>query len=56
MHWSAWEIDPETLEARELLDHESEVLCGATSALRVGGRMLIGSMNETRIGVWRPQR
>jgi hypothetical protein len=54
MHWSVWEIDPETLEARELLDHRGEVLCGATSALRVGDRVLIGSMNEARIGVWRP--
>jgi hypothetical protein len=54
MHWAVWEIDPETLEGREVLDHRGEVLCGATSAVRVAGRMLIGSMNETRIGVWRP--
>ena len=54
MNWALWEVDPESLEAREILDHRGEVLCGATSAARVGDQILIGSMNELRIGVWRP--
>jgi hypothetical protein len=56
LHWAVWEVDPVTLDGRELLDHRGEVLCGATSALRVADRLLIGSMNEARIGVWRPAR
>jgi hypothetical protein len=54
MHWAVFEVDPDSLEAREILDHEGEVLCGATSAVQVGHRYLIGSMNETRVGVWQP--
>ena len=55
MHWAIWEIDPESLESHEILDHRGEVLCGATSAAKVGDRYVIGSMNETRVGVWRPR-
>jgi hypothetical protein len=52
LHWAVYEVDPDSLAVRELLDHEGEVLCGATSVAKVGERYLIGSMNETRIGVW----
>ena len=56
MHWAVWEVDPESLASREILDHRGEVLCGATSVAKVGDRYLIGSMNESRVGVWRPER
>ena len=56
LHWAVFEVDLESLEARELLDHEGEVLCGATSVVKIGERYLIGSMNETRVGVWQPVR
>jgi len=55
MDWALFEIDAATLEARELFRHDGRVLCGATSAQRIGGRYYIGSMNEERIGVWRPE-
>lgn len=53
MSWALWEVDTNTLKARELMHHRGETLCGATSAAKVGDRYLIGSMSETRIGVWR---
>ena len=54
LHWAVFEVDPESLAAREILDHEGEVLCGATSVTKVCDRHVIGSMNETRVGVWQP--
>jgi sugar lactone lactonase YvrE len=54
MKWALWEVDPGTLAARELLRHDGATLCGATSAAFVGGGYLIGSMSETRVGIWRP--
>ena len=51
--WALWEIDPATMAARELFRHDGEVLCGATAAAFVRDRYLIGSMSETRVGVWR---
>ncbi len=43
---------PKTLEAQRLLQHDGDTLCGATSAQRVEGRIYIGTMAETRLGVW----
>lgn len=56
MDWALWEVDPRTLAAGELLRHDGSVLCGATSAVQIGERILIGTMSEDRIGVWRPAR
>jgi hypothetical protein len=53
--WALVEIDPSTLEARERMRHGGDALCGATSALRIGDRYYVGSMNESRIGVWSPR-
>lgn len=53
LDWALVEIDPESLEARELMRHGGETLCGATSAWRVGERIYIGTMSEPRLGVWR---
>jgi hypothetical protein len=55
-HWALYEADPVGMNARELLDHTGDVLCGATSAAKVGDRVLIGSMDEARIGVWQASR
>ncbi len=52
LEWALFEIDPKTLEAQELLQHDGGTLCGATSAQRVEDRIYIGTMNETRLGVW----
>jgi hypothetical protein len=53
LDWALVEVDPDSLAARELLRHDGRVLCGATSAVRVGEHVLIGSMSEERIGLWR---
>jgi len=50
LEWALFEIDPDTLESRKLLQHDGAVLCEATSAQRVGDRILIGTMNEARRG------
>jgi hypothetical protein len=56
MDWAIVEADPATRSARRVFAHDGEVLCGATSALRLGDRIYVGSMNETRIGVLRAAR
>lgn len=53
LDWALFEIDPESLEARRLLQHDGDTLCGATSAQRVGEAIYIGTMVEARLGVWR---
>jgi len=55
MQWSVVEIDPDSGSVTERLRHDGDVLCDATSALRIGSRLLIGSMSETRIGVFEPE-
>jgi hypothetical protein len=51
MRWAIVEADPATRSARRIFSHDGTALCGATSALRIGDRIYVGSMNETRIGV-----
>jgi hypothetical protein len=53
MRWAIVEADPATRSARRIFSHDGTTLCGATSALRLGDRIYVGSMNETRIGVLR---
>jgi hypothetical protein len=60
LDWAIVEVDPEALTSRILHEHHGEVLCGATSAIRVrdgeGDAILVGSMSETRIGILRSAR
>lgn len=53
LDWAITEIDPDALTSRVLLVHHGDVLCDATSAIRVGDVILVGSMSETRIGLLR---
>lgn len=53
LEWALFEIDPETLESRRLLQNGGDILCGATSAQCVCDRIVIGTMSEARLGVWR---
>jgi hypothetical protein len=54
MRWSLLEVDLASMTATERLRHDGEVLCGATVAIRIGRRYLIGSMSEARIGIFEP--
>lgn len=53
--WVLFEIDPVTLEARELLRHSGEVVGAAASAAAVGERIYLGAVFDDRIAVWRPR-
>ncbi len=52
--WSLFEIDPSTLDARELFHHSGEVIGAAASATPLGDRIYIGAVFDDRVGVWLP--
>lgn len=51
--WAIWELDPKTHGTTELVADAGIVLRTASSALQVGNYILIGSMDDDRIGVYR---
>jgi hypothetical protein len=51
--WAVWEIDPVGGTAVEILAENGKRLASATTALDVDNTLYIGSMADTRIGVYR---
>jgi hypothetical protein len=56
MDWAIVEADAAARSARRIFAHDGATPCGATSALRLGDRIYVGSMSEDRIGVLRASR
>lgn len=52
--WSIFEIDPETMRAKELLHHDGSALGAVASVAELHGRLYLGAVFDDRIGVWRP--
>jgi hypothetical protein len=53
--WATWEIDPVRNSSEEVLADDGKRLSNATTTLEVDGTLYIGSMSDTRIGVFRRQ-
>jgi hypothetical protein len=51
--WSVYEIDPDTLATRKVVDHDGSVVGAVATALEVDGLMYFGSVFDDRIGVMR---
>ena len=51
--WSIWEVDPRTRSATEVFAHDGTSIGSATTALEVGRYLLIGTMTDDRVGVYR---
>jgi hypothetical protein len=51
--WAVWEIDPSSASALEVLEEGGRQIATATTALEVDGTLYIGSMADTRIGIYR---
>jgi len=51
--YAVWEVDPRKLTARKIVGERGIVLRTATSALQVGDNILMGSMDDDRVGVYR---
>ena len=51
--WAVWEIDPEDGSAVEILAEEGRRIATATTALEVEDVVLLGSMADDRVGVYR---
>jgi len=54
--WSLFEIDPESLAARELLHSDGQEVGGVASVAEARGRTYFGAVFGDRIGVWRRAR
>jgi hypothetical protein len=51
--WSVYEIDPDTLATRKVIDHDGSVVGAVATALEVEGLLYFGSVFDDRIGVMR---
>jgi hypothetical protein len=51
--WAVWEIDPETHSAVEVLAGDGERIASVPVALEVGDLLLLGSIGDDRVGVFR---
>lgn len=51
--WAVWEIDPDTLNATEILAGTGERIASVPVALEVGDLILLGSIGDNRVGVFR---
>ena len=51
--WAVWEIDPETETAVEILAGSGERISSVPVALEVGDFLLLGSIGDDRVGVFR---
>jgi len=51
--WAVWEIDPVTRSAAEILAGNGERIAGVPVALEVGDFLLLGSIGDNRVGVFR---
>jgi hypothetical protein len=52
--WSLFEIDPQSLQALELLHHDGGEIGAVASIAEIGGRYYFGAVYDDRIGVWTP--
>jgi len=52
--WSLIEIDPRTMEPRQLLRHNGSAVGEVTSVAQMGGYYFFGAAFDDRIGFWRP--
>ena len=48
--WAVYEIDPVTLAARPVLEHDGEDLGAVATALEVNGRIYLGAVFDDRVG------
>lgn len=51
--WAVWEIDPDTGSAVEILAGNGERIASVPVALEVGDFLLLGSIGDNRVGVYR---
>jgi len=51
--WAVWEIDPDTRSAAEILAGTGERIASVPVALEVGDFLLLGSIGDNRVGVFR---
>ena len=51
--WAVWEIDPDTGSAAEILAGNGERIASVPVALEVGDFLLLGSIGDDRVGVFR---
>jgi hypothetical protein len=51
--WAVYEIDPDTLATRKVLDHDGSVVGAVATALEVDGLLYFGSVFDDRVGVMR---
>jgi hypothetical protein len=51
--WAVWEIDPDTESAAEILAGNGERIASVPVALEVGDFLLLGSIGDDRVGVFR---
>jgi hypothetical protein len=51
--WAVWEIDPDTRSAVEILAGNGERIASVPVALEVGDFLLLGSIGDDRVGVFR---
>jgi sugar lactone lactonase YvrE len=54
--WTLFEIDPRSLTARSLLQHDGRRIGTVTTALQVGSDIWLGALLSDRIGRWRGGR
>jgi hypothetical protein len=52
--WALLEIDPQTLTAKTLLEHEGDVVGAVAGAAEFDGRYYLSAVFDDRIGVWQP--
>jgi hypothetical protein len=51
--WAVYEIDPDTLATRKVLDHDGSVVGAVATALEVDDLLYFGSVFDDRVGVMR---
>lgn len=49
--WAVYEIDPDTLATRKILEHDGVVVGAVATALEVDGLLYLGSVFDDRVGV-----
>jgi hypothetical protein len=51
--WAIWEVDPRTRSAELVFEHDGSAIGSATTAFTLGPYLLIGTMIDDRVGVYR---
>ena len=49
--WAVYEIDPETLATRKVMEHDGRAVGAVATALEVDGILYLGSVFDDRVGM-----